>query len=268
MLNRNTLAFLVLATALLGSGRAIAGPPFVTDDPEPVEFKHWEVYLFGIYNHPAGTDTGQFPAVEINYGVIPDVQLHLIAGLNYDRELHTSAQYGVSDTEFGIKYRFVQETEYLPMVGTFPLVELPTGDASRGLGNGYTQVFVPIWLQKSFGADKKWTSFGGGGFWYNPGDDHRNFWRLGIELQRDLSEQLTLGGEIFHETPSEGSHFASPSTTGQQNTTNAVGVHGHTAFNLGGYYNFDEHRHLLFSAGRDIDGRNRFSCYLGFQLTF
>jgi len=37
---------------------------------------------------------------------------------------------------------------------------------------------------------------------------------------------------------------------------------------LGGYYNFDEHRHLLFSAGRDIDGPIRVQCYLAFQLTF
>jgi len=25
---------------------AFAGPPFLTDDPEPVPFKHWEAYLF------------------------------------------------------------------------------------------------------------------------------------------------------------------------------------------------------------------------------
>ena len=24
----------------------LAGPPFLTDDPEPVPFKHWEFYLF------------------------------------------------------------------------------------------------------------------------------------------------------------------------------------------------------------------------------
>jgi hypothetical protein len=30
---------------LLISTRAWAGPPYVTDDPEPVEYRHWEVYL-------------------------------------------------------------------------------------------------------------------------------------------------------------------------------------------------------------------------------
>jgi hypothetical protein len=143
----------------------------------------------------------------------------------------------------GIKYRFVHETAHVPQIGIFPLIELPTGDADRGLGNGKVQVFIPVWLQKSFGP---WTTFGGGGFWYNPA--HRNFARLGWGLQRDLNEHLTLGAEIYHETPSDGAN-------------------GHTAFNLGGYLNFNEHQHLLFSAGRDIDGPNRFSCYLGFQIT-
>lgn len=263
-----TLAVVFVSIALFASQRASAGPPFVTDDPEPVDFNHFELYLFAIYNHPADSDTGQFPAIEFNYGLVPDVQVHIIAPLTYDSEPGTSAQYGYGDTELGIKYRFIQETDHIPMVGTFPLVELPTGDASRGLGNGYTQVFVPVWLQKSFGPDKKWTSFGGGGFWYNPGPDHRNFWRLGIELQHDLSDQITLGGEIYHETPSESSHSATPTTIGQQETTSAVGIHGHTAFNLGGYYNFDDHHHLLFSAGRDIQGRTRFACYVGFQWTY
>jgi hypothetical protein len=30
---------------------ALAGPPFVTDDPEPVEYQHWEVYIAPIYSH-------------------------------------------------------------------------------------------------------------------------------------------------------------------------------------------------------------------------
>jgi len=160
-----------------------------------------------------------------------------------------SRQYGYGDTELGVKYRFFHETDYLPEIGMFPLVEAPTGDSGRGLGNGQTQVFAPVWLQKSFGKDKEWTTFGGGGFWYNPGIDHRNFFRFGWELQRDLNKYLTLGGEVYHETQMIG------------------GESGHTAFNLGGYVNFDEHRHVLFSAGRDIDGPNRFSCYLGYQLT-
>ena len=248
---------------LATGNRAWAGPPFVTDDPEPVEYKHWEVYLFGTYNHTAGTDAAQAPAIEVNYGAVPEVQLHLVAPFAYNRAPGDGAHSGYGDTELGIKYRFFQETDYLPQIGVFPLVELPTGDANRGLGNGKTQVFAPVWLQKNFGKDKEWTTFGGGGFWYNPGPDRRNYFRFGWEVQREFGEHLTLGGEIYHETPSAG--VGQPTGVG---TPTVIGSQGHTGFNLGGYLNLNEHNHILFTFGRDIQGLNRFSCYLGYQLTF
>jgi hypothetical protein len=48
---------------------AFAGPPFRTDDPEPVEYKHWELYLAsqGSFDHDEGSLTA--PHVEINYDV-------------------------------------------------------------------------------------------------------------------------------------------------------------------------------------------------------
>ena len=36
----------------------------------------------------------------------------------------------------------------------------------------------------------------------------------------------------------------------------------------GGLFNFSEEHHLLFSAGRDIHGPDRFLMYLGYQVTF
>jgi hypothetical protein len=247
---RKTVFAVVSLVVYLAPQHASAGPPFVTDDPDTTDYKHWEIDFFSIYSHTAGVDFAQFPALEVDYGLIPDVQLHAIMPLNYDRAPGGSAQWGYGDTELGVKYRFFHETDYLPEIGAFPLVEVPSGDSGRGLGNGQTQSFAPLWFQKSFGENKEWTTFGGGGFWYNPGENHRNFYRFGWELQRDLNQYLTLGGEIYHETPFFG------------------GDHGHTAFNLGGYLNFDDHNHILFSAGRDIDGPNRFSCYLAYQLLF
>ncbi len=243
-------AAVVIVILSLLVGETSAGPPFVTDDPDTTDYKHWEIDAFSIYSHTAGADFAQLPALEIDYGLVPDVQLHAILPLTYDRAPGGGSHYGCGDMELGVKYRFFHETGILPEIGTFPLVEVPTGDSGRGLGNGQTQIFAPLWFQKSFGQKKDWTTFGGGGFWYNPGEDHRNFYRFGWELQHDLNETLTLGCEIYHETEFFG------------------GSHGHTAFNLGGYLNFDEHHHALFSAGRDIDGPNRFSCYLAYQLLF
>jgi hypothetical protein len=232
---------------VLCNGRGFAGPPFVTDDPDTTDYKHWEIDFFSTYSHANGADFAIAPALEVDYGVLPDVQLHIVAPLAYDRQPGGSAQWGYGDTELGVKYRFFRETETLPEIGIFPLVEAPTGDSGRGLGNGQTQIFLPVWLQKSWGD---WTTYGGGGFWYNPGVDQKNYFRMGWLLQRNIGKYFTLAGEVFHETPA------------------SQGGNGHTAFNLGGYINFTDVHHILFSAGRDIDGPNHFSCYLGYQLLF
>ncbi len=155
--------------------------------------------------------------------------------------------YGLGDTEIGMKYRFIHETDETPQVGTFPIVHIPTGDNDRGLGSGHVPVFLPVWLQKSWGP---WTTYGGGGYWTNPGAGNKNFWQMGWLVQRDITKFITLGAEIFY--------FGKDTVDGRDRT----------GCNIGGILNLNQENHILFSAGRDITGDNRFSAYLGYQWTF
>ncbi len=240
---RRLVALLALAPSL-----AAAGPPYVTDDPEPVELHHWEVYLASQdVAGPAGAWTGTLPHVEVNYGVLPEVQLHLIAPLTYAGVPGAGFQYGYGDTELGVKWRLVREGEWVPMIGVFPLLELPTGNAGRGLGTGHVQAFLPVWLQKSFGP---WTTYGGGGYWLNPGEGNRNFWFAGWQAQRRLGEVVTLGAEVF---------YASART---------VGGTGEVRFNLGLVVDLSALHHLLASGGTRIGSPFSGQFYLAWQLTF
>jgi hypothetical protein len=225
------LACLFAMVALLATNPVLAGPPFITDDPEPVDLGHWEVYGFSAGASGHGDTSGVGPSIEVNYGAAPNLQLHLIANLAYDDPSGGHFQMGLGDTELGTKYRFISpgEDDWWPQIGVFPLVEIPTGNAKRGLGAGYTQAFLPVWVQKDFG---KWTTYGGGGYWINPGPGNRNYWFTGWLLQRQVTDNFALGAEIFHQTPS------------------MAGRGDSTGFNLGGVYDITEQYHLLFSAGR------------------
>jgi hypothetical protein len=185
--------------------------------------------------------------VEVNYGPLANVHLHLIAPLAYDHGPGGPTSYGYGDTELGVKWRFVQEGDWVPMVGTFPLVELPTGSAERRLGNGYARVFVNLWLQKSFGP---WTTYGGGGYWVNPGDGNRNYWFFGWQAQRRLGEVVTVGAEVFHTSAAE------------------VGGSGETRFNIGLVADISDLQHLLFSAGTRFGAPLEGQFYVAYQLTF
>ena len=231
---------------ILGLMVAWAGPPFVTDDPEPVEYSHWEIYLASQHAKDKDGWSGTAPHFEVNYGTLPNLQLHLIAPFAYVKPNEGSSHYGFGDLELGAKYRFIQETEWRPQVGAFLIVDVPTGRSSKGLGSGHVKTFLPIWFQKSLGP---WTTYAGGGYWFNPGSENKDYWFAGWEVQRELSKVITLGAEVFYNTPT------------------AKGEGGRTGFNVGTIVNLTDEHHLLFSTGRDIHGQNRFSAYIAYQLT-
>ena len=226
---------------------ALAGPPFTTDDPEPVKYRHWEVYVASQNTKSADGWSGTAPHIEVNYGAISNLQLHLIAPLAYDAPSHGTRQYGYGDTELGLKYRVIQETDVSPQVGLFPLLEIPTGSANRGLGSGHGQAFLPVWLQKEFGT---WTVYGGGGYGIDPGAGHQNWGYGGLVAQCQVSKSVLLGAEVYHRTAME------------------IGGPADTAFNLGAVIDFSDRHYLLFSAGRSIAGPTEFQAYIAYQFTF
>jgi hypothetical protein len=247
----NRLPAMSLMTLLLLSSPVSAGPPFVTDDPEPTEYLHWELYFFSEGTHVMGETNGVAPSCDCNYGGLPNVQLHFQPGMAIARVNGTPLKWGPGDTEFGIKYRFIEQdkTSWVPSVAVFPKLEAPTGDAARGLGTGRTQAFFPLWLQKDIGD---WTTFGGGGFMINPGRGNKDFWFVGWALERKITANLTLGAELFHQTPDK------------------IGGMQSTGFNIGGIYDFTDHYHFLFSLGKGLQHvkkTNEFSWYIGFEWT-
>ncbi|HMK39619.1 MAG TPA: hypothetical protein VK569_09775 [Bacteroidota bacterium] len=241
-MKRRIVAVIVFACV---SRPGIAGPPFKTDDPQPVDFRHWEFYLAsqGAYSQHATDAT--LPHIEINFGAFENVQLHVVAPMAFVSTSGAHA-YGYSDTELGAKYRFVDESDSSPQIGVFPLVELPTGNAARDLGGGSVQAYLPLWIQKSWG---NFTTYGGAGFWYNPGTDNQNWMFAGWEAQYDLSSTFTVGGEFYYQTADK-----------------RDGTPG-TGFNVGGYINLSENDHILISLGRSFQGDNIVTGYLGFQYT-
>ena len=233
------LAFLFIIS-IYSSEPVEAGPPFTTDDPEPVEHRHWEYYISSINGWQDKSWLGTIPHFEVNYGVIPNVQLHLLLPFNYSH-FQGNTNIGYANTEIGVKYRFVKETDHLPQIGIFPIAEVPTVSNSK-FGNGKIQVYFPVWLQKSWG---KLTTYGGAGYWINPGIGNKNWLFTGWEVQYDFSETFTLGSEIYYHTASDDESKAL------------------TGFNVGGFVNFSQKFHFIFSLGHSLGSSNFFTSYVG-----
>jgi hypothetical protein len=243
---RRTLAVVALACVVgMPLGEVQAGPPFRTGDPEPVEQGRGELYAGGQVTNerPAGHELA--PQLQLDYGALPDVQLHAMVSLAPASEPAGATRYGLGDLELGLKYRFVREGGRTPQIATFPLILLPFGKDQAGASD--KSVFLPIWLQKTFG---RWTTYGGGGYWRNPGPGKTDYLQASWLIQRSIARSLSVGTELFYQTK------------------RTVDGASRLAFNVGATVNLTDDHHLLVSVGRDIHGGNAFVGYLAFRWTF
>jgi hypothetical protein len=187
------VASLAMVVAL-APDEVIAGPPYVTDDPEPTEKGHWEVFGFLNGSHVTGETAGQ-TGLDINYGAAKDLQLTLVVPVGYEDAAQTRAGMGV--VEVAAKYKVLHQRDgsVTPDVSLFPRLLLPM--AGKGFGSSRVNVLLPVWMAKDAGD---WSVFGGGGYQINPGAENRNFWTGGVAVERAVTDRWALGVEVYGHT--------------------------------------------------------------------
>ena len=193
---RSVAAWLIGLCIALPIGPASAGPPYLSDDPEPTDPGHWEIYNFvtGLNN---GAGLSGSAGLDLNYGGAKDLQLTAVLPLGFSNDrgaLLDGLRGGPGDVELAVKYRPLHQSEgtLTPDVAVFPRLFVPTGGTR--FGSGHAQLLLPVWAQKDFGS---WSVFGGGGYQINPGAGQRNYWQGGVAVTRDLSKRINLGVEGF-----------------------------------------------------------------------
>lgn len=236
---------IILLTCFLLIADAYAGPPYLSDDPDAVAYKNIEIYLFSTTEKVKTSTNIEGPAIEIHYGILPNLDINMIAGLDteisHDGEDHGT---GLEDTKIGVIYSFLQETRYLPRLGLLPSIYLPTGSSDKGVGNGRAFYTLGLWAEKSFNA---WIINFGGNYMLNPAPDQLNNFSGGFLLQNKWNDKWIMGAEIFIQGATD---TTSPATT---------------IVDAGATYVLTKNTYLLFSAGHSIKGMQDFVSYAGFE---
>lgn len=246
MVRGRVVRLAAFASALVAlAPAAAAGPPYVTDDPEPTDTGHWEIYNFALGVETPGDVSGQ-AGVDLNYGGAKDLQLTAVVPLDFE----TGKDAGLGDIQLAAKYRILhqEEASWLPDLSVFPRFFVPS--AQGKLENDRLSVLLPIWAEKDWG---KWSLFGGGGYVINRGRDNRNYWQSGIALTRAVSDRLSLGAEIYRQTPA------------------TVGERTFTGLNAGADYRLTAHWSLLAAGGPGIQNARRegqFDFYLALEAQY
>ncbi len=121
------LRWLFLRVGLLTAiGSLHAGPPFVTDDPEPPAPSGWEINLPFIIERTPGKTEIDAPLFDFNYG-LPDVQLKLELPVKIVHEDGNGTVADAGDLLLGLKWRFLNNKQSHLQLGIYPQLLLPTG---------------------------------------------------------------------------------------------------------------------------------------------
>jgi hypothetical protein len=228
-------------------GIAVAGPPFVTDDPEPTETGHWEIYAPLMEGDGRGSDFEGTAGAEFNYGAAPNLQVTVGLGAAYVHD-RTGWRWGAGDIELSGKYRFYHDEARGLSIAAFPGVTLPTG--SNGMSAGRVTALLPVWAQKDFGS---WSVFGGGGYAINPGAGKRNYWKGGIAVTHSFGEALLIGVEA------------------DRQGADTIGASASTRLGCGTIVRIDKTLRLLASGGPTFDdagGKAGFHAFAALGLDF
>jgi hypothetical protein len=241
------LLYLCFVVALATTAPAIAGPPYLSDDPEPTDYRHFEIYTFnsGVVT---SSDTSGETGIDFNYGGAPNLQLTATIPLAFDAPSDGPFVGGPGNVEFAAKYRFLTQQDFGLDVAVFPRVFLPS--ASSNVGDQHASLLLPIWVEKDW---DKWSAFGGGGCEYNHAWDSQNFCLMGAVLTRQVSDTLQLGVEVFHQTP------------------NVPGGAPTTSLGIGARYDLSENLHLLGCLNRTVQNAqqtDQFTWYASVLFTF
>jgi hypothetical protein len=212
---------------------ALAGPPYLSDDPEPTDYKHFEIYTFS-NGTVTQTGTSGEAGIDFNYGAAPNLQLTAVLPAGYQFGGLDPAVGSLGNIELAAKYRFLTQDKAGVDVAFFPRVFLPSG--STVIGTQHTSLFLPLWFEKDW---NKWSAFGGGGCELNRGGDSRNFCEMGLVVTQQVTSKLQLGMEIFHQTP------------------DTIGNRSLTSLGVGARYDLNDNIHMLGYLARGIDNVNQ-----------
>lgn len=244
-MNRNRRVTALLLALL--PAPALAGPPYVTDDPEPTDYRHYEIYLFAQGEGGRGGHSGAY-GIDFNYGAGENLQLTATLPVAHGQVAGEEPAHGIGNIELAAKYRFGHKEDFGWDVAVFPRVFLPS--SSDRVGEKHASLLLPIWLQRDWG---QWSTFGGGGCVLNRGGDSKDFCLAGWVLTRQLSPHLQLGAEIAYQS--------ADTRGGRAATRTGAGLK----------YDFNDTWHWLAYAGpglQNIAASGRYAWYTSVLLTF
>jgi hypothetical protein len=204
---------LIAAALLLWPACAAAQQPFYTDDADVTPRGKFHFDFFDEYDwlqpQQAPHQRQNTFNMKMNYGLTDHLEFDLdspLLTIVNNGTVTPRVPFGIGDTNFGVKYRFMPEREEstTPEVAIATYIEVPTGNTNTGLGSGLTDLWVYGVFQKWIVRERVVLSVNGGYLFYGNTSTgvvgitkaRGNVGTMGASVIKKFTDKLSLGGEV------------------------------------------------------------------------
>jgi hypothetical protein len=192
-----TKAFILIALIIctfLFSTVAFAARPLTTDDAGTVEKGKFQVETGFDFTRQDNHDKEFAPAITLTYGLLERMDIGVGSGYLFIHPAEGKKENGLADTELKVKYRFVDDKDWIPAFAVTGTLKIPTASESKGLGSGKTDFNINTIFTKNL--SKRLALYLNLGYTFIGEQQVNNEFNYSIAGQFVLSDKWALVGEI------------------------------------------------------------------------
>lgn len=243
---KNTSAVFAICFSALALP-SLADAPFNVDSPSLLEANSNLILLK--YTSSAGNkkENETVPGLVYQRGLSRDWEFKFETGLATARTQKKERETGLGDTFAQIRWRFVQETKFVPSVAFGYKIKIPTANRLIGLGSGFTDNSVWLTAAKSFGRFRIYGNIGDNLLGAPKSKDNLFY---GAVTTYKLTERLTVGAQVYGNAPK------------------AAKTKDELAWGLGATYRYAPDHVFFASAGKSERGYSNLNVTAGIKVVF
>ena len=180
---------------LFSTSSTFAARPLTTDDAYTVKEREFQVEAGFDFARQDNHDKEYFPSLTLTYGLFERMDIGIGSRYLFINPSEGKEVNGFGDTPLKVKYRFLDQRDWIPSFAVSGTLIIPTASRSKGLGSG--KVDFNINTIFTWSLSKRWQLYTNLGYTFT-GENHVNDeLNYSIAGQFLLSDKWALVGEIF-----------------------------------------------------------------------
>jgi hypothetical protein len=180
---------------ILFSRVVFAARPLTTDDAGTVEKRKFQVETGFDFIRQDNHDKEYFPSLTLTYGLLERMDIGVGSAYLFVNPVEGKKVNGFSDTPLKVKYRFLDQKDWIPSFAASGTFKIPTASKSKGIGSGKVDFNINTIFQ--WNLSERWQLYTNLGYTFIGEHQVKNEFNYSIAGQFALSDKWALVGEVF-----------------------------------------------------------------------